>query len=47
MCSPIFIVEHANWSRVWLADLPREVAERIAWRNGEALFSSWTAQRRP
>jgi hypothetical protein len=33
-----YVVEHANWSRQWLADLPREVAERIAWRNGETLF---------
>jgi hypothetical protein len=30
--------EHARWSREWLADLPREVAERIAYKNGEALF---------
>jgi hypothetical protein len=34
-----YIVEHARWSRQWLAQLPREVAERIAWRNGEALFA--------
>jgi predicted TIM-barrel fold metal-dependent hydrolase len=33
-----YVVEHANWSRAWLAELPREVAERIAWQNGEALF---------
>lgn len=33
-----FVVEHAAFSRRWLADLPRDVAERIAWRNGEALF---------
>ncbi len=33
-----YVVEHANWSRQWLADLPNEVAERIAWRNGESLF---------
>jgi predicted TIM-barrel fold metal-dependent hydrolase len=33
-----YVVEHANWSRAWLADLPREVAENIAWRNGERLF---------
>jgi hypothetical protein len=36
-----YIVEHAQWSRAWLADLPPPLAERIAWRNGEALFSSW------
>ena len=33
-----YIVEHANWSRQWLADLPPELAERIAWKNGDALF---------
>ena len=33
-----YVVEHANWSRRWLADLPRGVAERIAWKNGDALF---------
>jgi hypothetical protein len=36
-----YIVEHANWSRTWLADLPAPLAERIAWRNAETLFSSW------
>lgn len=36
-----YIVEHANWSRAWLADLPPALAERIAWRNGEALFAAW------
>ncbi len=33
-----FVVEHANWSRQWLSDLPVEVAERIAYKNGDALF---------
>jgi hypothetical protein len=33
-----FVVEHANWSRQWLSDLPPEVAERIAYKNGDALF---------
>lgn len=36
-----YIGEHANWSRAWLADLPPPLAERIAWRNGEALFGFW------
>ena len=35
-----YIPEHAVWARGWLADLPTEVGERIAWRNGEALFAS-------
>ena len=33
-----YLVEHAQWSRQWLADLPAEIAERIAWKNGETLF---------
>jgi predicted TIM-barrel fold metal-dependent hydrolase len=36
-----YIVEHANWSRAWLADLPPALAERLAYRNGDALFSGW------
>jgi hypothetical protein len=38
-----YVAEHARWSRVWLADLPRDVAERIAWKNGEALFGQMLA----
>ena len=38
-----YVPEHAAWSRAWLSDLPRDVAERIAWKNGEQLFSSWRA----
>ena len=37
-----YIVEHADWSRAWLADLPPALAERIAWRNADALFAGWT-----
>ena len=37
-----YIVEHANWSRAWLADLPPTLAERIAYRNGDALFAGWS-----
>ena len=37
-----YIVEHANWSRAWLADLPPALAERIAYRNGDALFAGWS-----
>ena len=33
-----FIVEHARLARSWLATLPRDVAEKIAHGNGEALF---------
>jgi len=35
-----YVPEHAAWARGWLADLPSGIAERIAFRNGEALFAS-------
>lgn len=35
-----YVPEHARWSRQWLADLPADVAERIAWKNGETLFTA-------
>lgn len=34
-----YVVEHARWCRQWLAQLPAEVAARIAHRNGETLFA--------
>jgi hypothetical protein len=40
-----YVVEHANWSRQWLDDLPREVAENIAWKNGDRLFGAMQKQR--
>ncbi len=40
-----YLAEHARWTRAWLADLPAPLAERIAWRNGEALFGDWKAAR--
>lgn len=33
-----YIPDHAAFSRGWLADLPPDLAERIAWKNGETLF---------
>jgi len=42
-----YVVEHANWSRQWLADLPRDVAERIAWQNGDRLFGALLKTRQP
>ena len=33
-----YVIEHAQWSRAWMADLPLDVAEKIAYRNGDALF---------
>lgn len=32
--------EHARWARAWLQELPLEVAERIAWRNGEEVLTT-------
>ena len=40
-----YVPEHANWSRKWLGDLSRDLAERIAYRNAEALFASSPAAR--
>lgn len=36
-----FVPEHARWSREWLADLPQDVAENIAHRNGERVVRGW------
>lgn len=33
-----YIVPHADWTRAWLATLPAALAEKLAWRNGEALL---------
>src|SRR5262249_53364551 len=35
-----YVVENASWARQWLPDLPRDVAERIAYRNGDALLGA-------
>jgi hypothetical protein len=35
-----YVTEHAAWARAWMADLPRDLAERIAWRNAEAMLAS-------
>jgi len=39
-----YVTDHARWSRQWLADLPRDVAERIGWKNGEAIFTGLLAR---
>ena len=33
-----YIPEHARLARLWLSELPRDIAEKIAFRNGETLF---------
>ncbi|MBX9588446.1 MAG: amidohydrolase family protein [Hyphomonadaceae bacterium] len=35
-----YVVEHASFSRKWLADLPADVADNIAFRNAE-LLAAW------
>jgi hypothetical protein len=42
-----YVGEHATWVRGWLSDLPRELAERIAWRNAEAMLASRAAPLAP
>jgi hypothetical protein len=39
-----YVGEHARWTREWLADLPADVAQRIAWRNGERLVAGTPPQ---
>lgn len=41
-----YVPEQGAWSRGWLADLPAEVAERIAWKNGESVLGGAFAKRR-
>lgn len=35
-----FVEEHASWSRSWIQTLPKDLAERIAWKNAETL-ANW------
>ena len=35
-----YVTEHAAWARTWLAELPPERAERIAYRNAEAMLAT-------
>lgn len=42
-----YVAEHANWSRAWLAELPADIAERIAFRNAEALFGHFDPAKAP
>ena len=41
-----YVARHADWTRQWLADLPHDLAEKIAWRNGEAMIQPHLAQLR-
>jgi hypothetical protein len=35
-----YVVDHAQWSRKWLEDLPPEIARQIAYLNAEALLAA-------
>ena len=39
-----YVVEHANYSRKWLAELPAELADNIAFRNAERLAARTMGQ---
>ena len=39
-----YVPEHAAWSRAWLSTLPADVAERIAYKNGEAMIAAILAR---
>lgn len=41
-----FVPEHATTARRWLSELPRDVAERIGWKNGEEVLGGAFAKRR-
>ncbi len=38
-----YVIEHARWTRQWLADLPADVARKIAYENGDRLFGAKVA----
>ena len=40
------IGSHAGAVRMWLAELPPEIAERIAYKNGEAVLTAAFSNRR-
>ena len=40
-----YVITHADWSRQWLADLPADVGEKIAWKNAAAL-ADWALARK-
>ncbi len=39
-----YVIEHADWSRAWLADLPAALARNIAYGNAETL-ANWALRR--
>jgi len=39
-----YVVDHANWTRGWLKDLPADVAEKIAYKNARKL-ADWALKK--
>jgi hypothetical protein len=39
-----YVIEHANWTREWLNDLPADLAEKIAFKNASAL-ANWALKK--
>ncbi len=39
-----YVIEHANWTREWLRDLPPELAEKIAFKNALSL-ADWALKK--
>ncbi len=37
------VIEHANWTREWLKDLPADLADKIAYKNAQTLVD-WALQ---
>jgi hypothetical protein len=37
----LYVGEHASTARTWLSTLPRDIAEKIAWRNAETLLGGF------
>jgi len=41
-----YVGEHAKWTRGWLKSLPADLADRIAYKNAEAL-AAWALRKKP
>ncbi|OUR77906.1 amidohydrolase [Alphaproteobacteria bacterium 46_93_T64] len=39
-----YVIDHANWTRNWLRDLPSEVADKIAYKNAQKL-ADWALKK--
>lgn len=42
-----YVAPHAEWARGWLASLPKDLADRLAFGNGEAVVALMRASRAP